>query len=140
MKDLLKRRQSDDASAGRERETTAPARRPQAVEAGRRVATPGQRISPTVSTAAIAEAENALEAAHTSGDYRFQSVGDLLRAALQAYATGLSLTQQAKSGARKRHTVELSPDLMEHYRKLPSRSRGKIIERALLSMLAQGFE
>ena len=88
----------------------------------------------------IAEARNALESAHTSGDYRFQSVGDLIRAALRAYSGGLRLTQQARSGRKKRHTVELPPELLEQYERLPSRSRGVIIERALLSFLAQGFE
>ncbi len=98
-----------------------------------------RRVSPTVSTAAIAEAQNALEAAQASGDYRHQSVADLLRAALAAYVDGLTLTQQARSGRTKRHTVELSEKLFEQYAKLPSRSRGLIIERALLSFLARGL-
>ncbi|MCP3957418.1 MAG: hypothetical protein GY719_06165 [bacterium] len=103
-------------------------------------ASAGQRINPTVSAAVIAEARNALDAAHTSGDYRFQSVGDLIRAALRAHAEGLRLTQQARGGRKKRHTVELPAELLGHYEALPSRSRGVIIERALLSFLAQGFE
>lgn len=99
----------------------------------------GQRINPTVSAAAIALAQNALEAAHASGDYRLQSIADLIREALRAYAAGLPLSQQAKSGRNKRHTVELPKDLFNQYQSLPSRSRGVIIERALLSFLARGF-
>lgn len=100
----------------------------------------GQRINPTISTAAIAEAQNALEAAHASGDYRHQSIGDLLRAALRAYGEDLRLSEQARGGRKKRHTVELPADLVSRYLQLPSRSRGVILERALLSLLAQGFE
>ncbi len=100
----------------------------------------GHRISPTLSTAAIAAAQNAVEAAHASGDYRHQSVADLIRGALRAYWSGMPLSQPARSGRQKRHTVELPGDLFEQYEKLPSRSRGVIIERALLSLLARGFE
>ncbi len=100
----------------------------------------GRRINPTMSAAAIAQAQNALEAAYTAGDYRYQSVGDLIRAALRAYGKGLRLTEGMRSGRRKRHTVELPAELFEEYQKLPSRSRGVILERALLSLLARGFE
>lgn len=135
MKDLVKRRRlANDVGDAEVDERPLPQRR------RRPDASSGQRINPTVSTAVIAEAQNALEAARTSGDYRFQSVGDLIRAALRAYAGGLQLTQQARSGRKKRHTVELPPELLEQYERLPSRSRGVIIERALLSFLAQGFE
>ncbi len=98
------------------------------------------RINPTVSAAVISEAQNALEAAHTSGDYRYQSVGDLIRAALIAYGDGLRLTQQARNGRKKRHTVELPPELHKQYSRFPSRSRGVIVERALLAFLAQGYD
>ena len=97
------------------------------------------RINPTLSVAAIAEAQNALDAAHASGDYHHQSLADLIRAALRAYSTGLSLTRERRDGRRKRHTVEVSGDLLEQYQKLPSRSRGVIIERALLTLLARGL-
>ena len=134
MKDLMYRRRLEYGVDDREPEPPPPppARRPPAGSGG-------QRVSPTVSAAAIAEAQNALDAAHTSGDYRFQSVADLLRAALRAHAEGLRLTQQVKSGRRKRHTVELPTELLEHYGSLPSRSRGVIVERALLTFLARGF-
>ena len=93
-----------------------------------------------MSAAAVAEARNGLEAAHAAGDYRYQSVADLIRAAVRAYADGLPLSQQARSGRKKRHTVELPAELCAQYDKLPSRSRGVIIERALLSFLARGLE
>ncbi len=100
----------------------------------------GRRINPTLSTRALSEARNALEAAHASGDYRHQSVGDLIRAALGAYGSGLRLTEQARRGRKKRHTVELPVEIIEVYENLPARSRGVIIERALLSLLARGFD
>ncbi len=132
MKDLIRgRRLSYDLDE--EAQLARARRRPPATQ------TAGQRISPTVSAAAIAEAQNALEAAHAAGDYRHQSVGDLIREALGAYGNGLRLSQQARSGRKKRHTVELSPELLERYRELPSRSRGVILERALLSLLARGL-
>ena len=100
-----------------------------------------RRINPTLSAAALAEARNALEAAHATGDYRHQSVADLIRAALAAYCGGrLALTQAARGGRKRRHTVELRGDLHVLYQKLPDRSRSLIIERALLSLLAGGFE
>lgn len=100
-----------------------------------------RRINPTLSAGALAEARNALEAAHASGDYRHQSVADLIRAALGAYGDGrLALTQAVRGGRKRRHTVELSPGLYAVYEKLPDRSRGVIIERALLTILAAGFE
>ena len=131
MKDLISKRKRSD-SAG---EKHVSLRRP----AGDSGGTGCRRVSPTVSAAAIAEAQNALEAAQASGDYRLQSVADLIRAALGAYADGLTLTQQARGGRTKRHTVELPEELFEGYAKLPSRSRGVIIERALLSFLARGL-
>ncbi len=129
MKDLVRARRR--APGGRQE--------PEPVEAesdGSR----GGRINPTLSLAAIAEAQNALDAAHASGDYHHQSLADLIRAALRAYSTGLALTRQSRDGRRRRHTVELPGDLIEQYRKLPSRSRGVIIERALLSLLARGLD
>ena len=130
MKDLVwRRRLADDIVSGDE----VPLAKPKPVGAKPR------RINPTVSAAVIAEAQNALEAAQTSGDYRYQSVGDLIRAALEAYSDGLRLTQQARSGRKKRHTVELPPELFEQYMRLPSRSRGVIVERALLSFLVKGY-
>lgn len=128
MKDLIRRRKPAGGDTRKKPPTGSP---------GPEVAK--SRINPTVSADAIAEAQNALDAAHTTGDYRYQSIGDVIRAALAAYATGLDLVQQAKSGRKKRHTVELSPELFAHYQKLPSRSRGVIVERALLSFLAQGL-
>ncbi len=138
MKDLMKRRRLayDAGDAGN---TDVDAGRPPRA-AGCPEGSAGRRISPTVSADAIAEAQNALEAAQASGDYRFQSVGDLLRAALRAYAGGMRLTQPARGGRKKRHTFALPAELFDRYRDLPSRSRGVIIERALLSFLAQGFE
>ena len=93
-----------------------------------------------MSTAAIAEAQNAVAAAQASGDYRHQSVADLIRGALRAYWSGMPLSQPARSGRKKRHTVQVPADLFARYNKLPSRSRGVIIERALLSYLARGLE
>ncbi len=100
----------------------------------------GRRVNPTLSARALIEARNALDAAHTSGDYRHQSVGDLIRAALGAYSCGLRLSEQVRHGLKKRHTVELTGEIIEVYEKLPARSRGVIIERALLSFLARGFD
>ncbi len=130
MKDLVARRRLA-YEVGEEDRPRAPARRG---------APAGQRVSPTVSASAIAEARNAVDAAHTGGDYRYQSVGDLIRAALRAYGEGMRLTQQTKGGRKTRHTVALAPELLERYLSLPSRSRGLIVERALLSFLAQGFD
>lgn len=133
MRDLIKRRRLDYD------DVDAKAAQPPRVE--RCPGHPaGRRISPTVSTAVIAEARNALEAAHTSGDYRYQSIADLIRAAFRAYSDGLRLTQQARNGRKKRHTVELPPELLARYEALPNRSRGLIIERALLSFMARGFD
>ncbi len=100
----------------------------------------GRRVNPTLSAAAVAQAQEGRGAAYTAGDCRYQSVADLIRAALRAYGKGLRLTQRARSGRKKRHTVELPAELFEEYRKLPSRSRGVIVERALLSLLARGLE
>ena len=149
MKDLVKRRRRTrdrgasegpgepaDSSPGRPRALGA---EPRADGDGQTSRSVGCRINPTVSTAVIAEARNALEAAHTSGDYRYQSIGDLIRAALLAYSAGLQLTQQARGGRKKRHTVELQGELVKRYKALPNRSRGEILERALISFLAQGF-
>ncbi len=130
MKDLVRRRRLDHDA---ERGDPVPQARPSVV-AGK-----PHRVNPTVSAAVIAEAQNALEAAHTSGDYRYQSVSDLIRSALEAYGDGLRLTQQARSGRKKRHTIELPPELFEQYLRLPSRSRGVIVERALLSFLVKGY-
>lgn len=134
MRDLISSRKSTKRRA---RETAAE-REPPAV-AGGAGSEDSRRINPTVSVAAVAEAQNALEAAQASGDYRHQSVADVIRAALSAYAAGLALTQQARGGRKKRHTIELPADLFEQYQHLPSRSRGVIIERAVLSFLARGF-
>ncbi len=131
MKDLISTRRRPD-NAGEKHVSV----RSTAVASG---GAGSRRVSPTVSADASAQAQNALEAAQASGDYRHQSVADLLRAALAAYVDGLTLTQQARSGRTKRHTVELSEKLFEQYAKLPSRSRGLIIERALLSFLARGL-
>ncbi len=131
MKDLMKRRRPA-RDAGEDEKPLPRARRDPGGSAGR-------RINPTVSAAVIAEARNALEAAQASGDYRYQSVADLIRAAFRAYGEGLRPTQQARGGRKKRHTVELPPELVERYERLPSRSRGVIIERALASFLVQGF-
>ncbi len=131
MKDLISTRRRPD-NAGEKHVSV----RSTAVASG---GAGSRRVSPTVSADAIAQAQNALEAAQASGDYRHQSVADLVRAALRAYADGLALTQQATGGRSKRHTVELPEDLFALYVKLPSRSRGVIIERALLSFLARGF-
>ncbi len=134
MKDLMRRRRLTYDGDGE------PGEAPPSPTQIRPAGSAGRRINPTVSTAVIAEARNALEAAHTSGDYRYQSVGDLIRAAFRAYGDGLRLTLQARPGSRKRHTVELPAELFERYQGLPSRSRGLILERALLAFLAQGFE
>ncbi len=133
MKDLMKRRRPDRDAGEREPQPPPPPKSSSIVSAGR-------RINPALSTTAIAEARNALAAAQTSGDYRYQSVADLIRAALVAHAGGLRLTQQARSGKKKRHTVELPAELAEHYGSLPRLSRGVIIERALLSFLARGLD
>lgn len=133
MKDLVRRRRLDQDAEGREPAQPTPSK-PSVIDGE------PHRINPTVSAAVIAEAQNALEAAHTSGDYRYQSVGDLIRSALEAYGEGLRLTQQARGGRKKRHTVELPHKLYAQYLRLPSRSRGVIVERALLSFLAHGCD
>ncbi len=152
MKDLMKRRRIEpDAGDGEPSPSPPPARDRSMMSAEPRSAPPsprrggpngsaGRRINPALSTAAIAEARNALAAAQTSGDYRYQSVADLVRAALGAHAGGLRLTQQARNGKKKRHTVELPAELAEHYGSLPRLGRGVIIERALLSFLARGLD
>ena len=141
MKDLMKRRRPDRDAGEREPQPPPPTNSSSIASAGRRsIASAGRRINPALSTTAIAEARNALAAAQTSGDYRYQSVADLLRAALGAHAGGLRLTQQARNGKKKRQTVELPAKLAEHYGTLPRLSRGVIIERALLSLLARGLD
>lgn len=134
MKDLVNRRRLATGAVDADSDERPP---PRAPHRPRGVA--GSRINPTVSAAAVTEAQNALASAHTSGDYRYESIGDLIRAALRAYGDGLLLTQQPRNGRKKRHTVELPAELFERYEGLPRRSRGVIIERALLSFLAQGF-
>lgn len=135
MRDLVKRRRLAYDAADTGADEKPPWRAPR-----RPSGSPGGRISPTLSRAAIAEAQNALSAAHTSGDYRHQSLADLIRAAFRAYGAGLRITQQARGGRKKRHTVELPAELFARYQRLPSRSRGVIIERALLSFLSQGLD
>ncbi len=140
MKDLIRRRRlSYDLAVETEPESPPADPRPPRTRSPQSGGS-AHRVNPTLSAAALAEAQNALAAAHASGDYRHQSVADLLRAALQSYDSGLRLTRQARSGPTKRHTVELPAQLLESYRELPSRSRGVIIERALLSLLARGLD
>ncbi len=157
MKDLASRRSrfdysraTQDQKVQQEPETPGPsgealpaalpnAPAPPALEAPL-VPTQPLRINPSLSVAASSQAQNAVSAAKTSGDYRFQSVSDVVRAALERYFAGsLSLTQQAKPGPKKRQTVQLSAEMMAEYQKLPTRSRGEIVERALLTFLGGGF-
>jgi hypothetical protein len=83
---------------------------------------------------------NAVASAKDGGDFRFQSVSDVFRAALVAYLDGMPLTVSLPDGIRKKATsCVLSDELKARYDTLPTRSRSQIIERSTRTFLKNGL-
>ena len=82
---------------------------------------------------------NAIERHLPRNDSPRSDRGSVSETSLVRRGLNRRLTQQARSRRKKRHSVALPPDSFEQYERLPSRSRGVFIERALLSFLAQGY-
>lgn len=77
--------------------------------------------------------QNMIASMHTAGDFSYTSVADVIRAAIQAYKDGMTLTEQAESGSKKATTVRVTDELADFYESWPNRMRTTILERAIRS-------
>ena len=100
-------------------------------------------ISPSLTQACVAQVENALEAMHNRGDYTYESVSAIFRAATLALLNGeLESAQEPLGGSKKRQPILLTEEDYERYEdrfQNNRKHRGVVIERATLTFLAQGL-
>ncbi len=84
--------------------------------------------------------QNMVKAAHTANDFTYTSVTDVLRSALQAYQSGMELTELEEPGQKKQTSIRVSNSLYNFYKSLPNQMRTKLIERAIRTFLKNQFK
>jgi hypothetical protein len=83
--------------------------------------------------------QNTLEAQHNQGDFTYNSVSDLIRAALEAYKNGLQLTELDQKGGKTSLKIRVDKDLKVFFDSLPGQMKSKITERAVRTFLKNQF-
>ncbi len=97
-------------------------------------------LSIAVDEALREQVRHAVDAARTAGDYRHHDFGDVARAALSAYLTGMALTARANPGRKLKTTLRVTPTFKaEIERRLTRKARSEVIERAVRSFLKRGL-
>lgn len=81
--------------------------------------------------------QNMIAASHTSQDFTYASPADFIRAALQAYRDGMSLTELEGKGEKITTTIRVDRATKEFYASLPDRLRSRLLERAIRTFLKQ---
>jgi hypothetical protein len=80
--------------------------------------------------------QNMITSAHTSNDFTYTSVADVIRAALKAYKDGMELTELDEPGSKKQTSIRINTELYEFYKTWPSQLRTKILERVIRTFLS----
>ena len=100
-------------------------------------------VSPSLTQACVAQVAHALEGLHNRGNYTYESVPAIFRAATLALLDGeLEPVEEPLRGAKKRQPILLTGEDYERYERRfqnNRRHRGVVIERATLTFLAQGL-
>jgi Arc/MetJ-type ribon-helix-helix transcriptional regulator len=79
--------------------------------------------------------QNMISSAHTSNDFTYASVADVIRTALQAYADGMELRELDEKGERRNISIRMTKSQHDFYKSLPSRMGRKLVERAVRTFL-----
>lgn len=83
---------------------------------------------------------NYITSAHIIMDYKYQSVSDIIRAALQKFKEGMHLTEidEKKQGIQLiSTTIRIDNELKQFWETLPDRNRRRILERAIRTYLKE---
>jgi len=83
---------------------------------------------------------NYIISAHTAMDYKYQSVSDVIRMALQKFKDGMHVTEidEKKEGEMIiSTTIRIGHELKIFWESLPDRNRRKILERAIRTYLKE---
>jgi Arc/MetJ-type ribon-helix-helix transcriptional regulator len=91
------------------------------------------------STLHYSTVQNTLTAQHNQGDFTYNSVSDLIRAALEAYKNGMQLTELDQKGEKTSLKIRVDKDLKAFFDSLPGQMKSKITERAVRTFIKNGF-
>ena len=81
--------------------------------------------------------QNMITASHTAQDFTYASPADFIRAALQSYRDGMSLTELEGKGEKITTTIRVDRATKAFYASLPDRLRSRLLERAIRTFLKQ---
>lgn len=79
--------------------------------------------------------QNMVDNAYTAGDFTYTSVADFIRAALDAYQSGMTLTEMDTHGDQRNISLRVTKRQHDFYKSLPNRLRRKLLERAVRSFI-----
>jgi hypothetical protein len=81
-----------------------------------------------------------IRSSHTAQDFTYASPADFIRTALKAYKDGMVLTELDQDGPKLETTLRLDRELWLFYKSLPSRVRGKILDRVIRTFMKKQSE
>jgi hypothetical protein len=84
--------------------------------------------------------QNMIRSSHTAQDFTYASAADFIRAALKAYKDGMVLTELDQVGSKLETSLRVDRELWLFYKSLPSRMRGKILERVIRTFMKKQSE
>ncbi len=83
--------------------------------------------------------QNMIRSSHAAQDFTYPSLADFIRAALQAYKDGMTLTELDQNGPKVETSLRVDRELAQFYKSLPGRMRPKILERVIRTFVKQTF-
>lgn len=78
---------------------------------------------------------NIITSRHTSNDYTYSSVSDIIRSSLEEYKNGMELTELCEEGEKTSTSIKVSAEIKAFYSQLPDRLRRKILEKAIRTFI-----
>jgi hypothetical protein len=83
--------------------------------------------------------QSMIRSSHAAQDFTYPSLADFIRAALQAYKDGMTLTELDQNGPKVETSLRVDRELAQFYKSLPGRIRPKILERVIRTFVKQTF-
>jgi hypothetical protein len=81
-----------------------------------------------------------IRSSHTAQDFTYASPADFIRTALKAYKDGMVLTELDQDGPKLETSIRVDQELWLFYKSLPSRVRGKILDRVIRTFMKKQSE
>ncbi|MCC8417266.1 MAG: hypothetical protein LN588_01840 [Rickettsia endosymbiont of Bryobia graminum] len=93
------------------------------------------KITTRINNLLLNTLKNIVLSDRTGGHYKYTSISDIIRSALEAYKNGMDLMVQREQGQYQETSFKVSQELKDFYMALPHNAKTEILERAILTYI-----